>query len=259
VDRLALSFLGGFQARLQSGPRILVRTRKGEALLAYLACHPNESHPRGKLAALLWADAHEGSARHSLRQTLCILRASLPESAAAAICAEADSISLNAKSLVVDVVAFERLTREGTPAALEEAAALYRGDLLAGIPVDEPGFEEWLRVERERLRDHAIDVLVRLIALQRDAGRFELAVQTAHRLLMLEPSEEVIHRTLMRLYARLGRFGAVRRQYEHCVQALRRDLDVDPSDETKQLLAALTRRDSCRTESSTVTRTLTLR
>ncbi len=238
-DRLALTFLGGFQARLQSGPRILVRTKKGQALLAYLACHPNESHPRGKLAALLWAEADDGSARHSLRQTLCVLRAALPDSAAAALRAEPDSVSLDAGSLVVDVVAFGRLAGEGTPAALEAAGALYRGDLLAGISVDEPGFEDWLRGERERLRELAIDVLVRLTALQRDAGRFELAVQTAHRLLMLEPSEEVIHRTLMRLYASLGRLGAVRRQYEQCVEALRRELDVGPSAETAELLRQL--------------------
>jgi len=29
------------------------------------------------------------------------------------------------------------------------------------------------------------------------------------------------------------------RQYEQCVAALRRELDIDPSDETKQLLLAL--------------------
>lgn len=258
-DRLVLSCLGDFQARVQSGNKVPIRTKKGQALLAYLACHPAESHARGKLATLLWANVDDNSARHSLRQTLCVLRASLPESAAAAIRAETDSISLNAESLVVDVVAFERLAREGTVAALEEAAALYRDDLLAGTSVDEPGFEDWLRVERERLRDLAVNALARLIALHRDAGRCELAVQTSHRLLMLEPSEEVIHRTLMRLYASLGHFGAVRRQYEHCVQALRRELDVGPSDETKQLLVALTRRDSWRTEPSTVTRALTLR
>lgn len=237
--RLVLSFLGGFQARLESGPKVLVRTKKGQALLAFLACHPDESHPRGKLATLLWTDADDSSARHSLRQTLCTLRAALPGPASEAVRTEADSIALDAESLVVDVLTFKRLAHTGTEAALEEAAAMYRGDLLVGITVDEPGFEDWLRLERERLRDLAVDVLVRLIALQRGAGQFEHAVQTSHRLLMLEPSEEIIHRTLMRLYASLGRLGAVRRQYERCVEALRRELDVGPSAETEQLLRQL--------------------
>src|SRR5262249_41780931 len=132
VDRLVVALLGGFQARLESGHKVPVRARKGQALLAYLACRPDESHPRGKLATLLWADTDDSSARHNLRQTLCMLRAALAGSGSEAIRPDTDSIALDAESLIVDVVEFERLAREQTPAALEEAAALYRGDLLAG-------------------------------------------------------------------------------------------------------------------------------
>src|SRR5262249_43868494 len=165
MGRLVVALLGGFQARLESGQKVPVRTRKGQALLAYLACRPDESHPRGKLATLLWPDTDDSSARHNLRQ-ICMLRAALARSRSQGIRPDTDSLALNAESLVVDVVEFERLACEETPAALEEAATLYRGDLLAGIAVDEPGFEEWLRGERERLQDLAVDVLVRLIASQ---------------------------------------------------------------------------------------------
>src|SRR5262245_22728150 len=106
-DRLVLTLLGGFQARLEPGHKVPVRTKKGQALLAYLACRPGESHPRGKLAALLWADTDDSSARHNLRQTLCTLRAALAASGSEAIHSETDCIALDAERLAVDVVTFE--------------------------------------------------------------------------------------------------------------------------------------------------------
>jgi DNA-binding SARP family transcriptional activator len=242
MDLLILSFLGDFQARLSNGQDVPVSAEKGRALLAYLACHPNESHSRGKLAALLWPNSKDSDARHSLRQTLCVVRAALTESAPNALRADSDNIALEAGRLFVDVVAFEELVTKGTARALEDAGDLYRGDLLTGISIDEPGFEDWLRGERERFRGLAIDALAKLVALQREAGLIEQAIQSGHRLLKFDASEEVVHRTLMRLYASLGRFGAVRRQFRTCVEALRRELDVDPSSETTRLLHDLTSR-----------------
>ena len=51
--RLSLTLLGDFQARLGPGAPLRLRTRKTQALLAYLASPPGQSHSRDKLAALL--------------------------------------------------------------------------------------------------------------------------------------------------------------------------------------------------------------
>ena len=72
--------------------------------------------------------------------------------------------------------------------------ALYQGDLLEGFRLTEEPFEDWLRVERARLRERAVDVLTRLLALQSTAGETERAVQTAARLLALDPVQESVHR-----------------------------------------------------------------
>ena len=45
----------------------------------------------------------------------------------------------------------------------------------------------------------------------------------------------------MRLYVDLGRRGAALRQYQHCVTVLRRDLGVEPEEETKQLYQQILR------------------
>ena len=140
------------------------------------------------------------------------------------------------------MVTFERRIAEGTPQALEQAAELYRGDLLLGFTLNEPLFEEWLVAERERLREMALEALARLLAHQSKAAGTERAIQTAVRLLGLDPLQEAVHRTLMRLYARQGRRGAALKQYQVCVGVLRRELGTEPEAETRQLYQELLRR-----------------
>jgi DNA-binding SARP family transcriptional activator len=74
MRRVHLSLLGGFEARLEPGPTLTMRTRKNEALLAYLALHPGRIHRRESLAAMLWGGASEEQARGSLRHALYELR-----------------------------------------------------------------------------------------------------------------------------------------------------------------------------------------
>jgi tetratricopeptide (TPR) repeat protein len=60
-------------------------------------------------------------------------------------------------------------------------------------------------------------------------------VQTAVRLLTLDPLQEAVHRTLMRLYAELGRRATALRQYQQCVAVLGRELGIEPEPATKAL------------------------
>jgi DNA-binding SARP family transcriptional activator len=83
------------------------------------------------------------------------------------------------------------------------------GDLLPGFTVNEPLFEEWLVAERERLRELALDALARgLLARQTNTSGTERAIQTAVRLVGLDPLQDAVHRPLLRLYVRQGRRGA---------------------------------------------------
>jgi DNA-binding SARP family transcriptional activator len=236
---LRIALLGTFEARPDSGPAVVFPRRKAEAVLAYLALRPGQAHARDKLAALLWGDASDERARHSLRQALVTLRQALPRETAASLVEEGDTVRVDPETVEVDVALLERLTAEGTPEALERAAALYRGDLLEGISLQEPPFEDWLRAERERLRELALEALAKLLAHQTRTSATERAVQTAVRLLGLDPTQEAVHRTLMRLYDRLGRRGAALRQYEVCVRVLEQELGAEPEVETRQLYREL--------------------
>ena len=231
---MRITLFGGCEARTTSGAVVTPRRKKAQALLAYLALRPGQAHARDKLAALLWGETADEQARASLRQTLFVLRTSLPRAAPAVMVLDGDRVAVNPAAVEVDVASFERRVAEGTPGALQQAVALYKGDLLEGFVVDAAPFEEWLTSERERLREAAVEALGKLLALQMKAGAVEPAIQTAVRLLALDPLQEVVHRVVMQLYARQGRVGAALHQYQVCVQLLQRELGVEPEAETKQ-------------------------
>jgi DNA-binding SARP family transcriptional activator len=158
MGRLNLALLGGFQGRLGAAAPLRLPTRKTKALLAFLALPPGRSHPREKLASLLWGGMREPQARRGLRQSLFTLRKAVGVPPGALLI-DGETVALNPSAVDVDVAEFERQVAEGTPAALDRAAALYRGEFLEGLALQEAPFEEWLLAERERLRELALDVL----------------------------------------------------------------------------------------------------
>jgi DNA-binding SARP family transcriptional activator len=234
MGRLTLSLLGGFQARLDGGPPLVVPA-KAQALLAYLGARPGQAHPRDKLAALLWGGTGQEQARSNLRHTLFTIRQAMRGVSPGLLVTEAQGVALEPAAADVDVLSLEKLVAEGTEEAFERAAALYQGELLEGLNVDEPPFEEWLLAERERLRELALEALARLLAHQAKSQATERAIQTALRLLALDPLQESAHRTLMRLYARQGRRSAALKQYQVCVGVLQRELGAEPEPETRRL------------------------
>jgi tetratricopeptide (TPR) repeat protein len=86
-----------------------------------------------------------------------------------------------------------------------------------------------------------LEGLAKLLAHQRTAGSTNAAIQTGLKLLALDPLQEPVHRTLMRLYAGAGRRGAALRQYQQCVGVLQRELGVEPEAETQQLYQEILR------------------
>ncbi len=231
---LELVTLGGCAARWSDGAPVDLGTRKSKALLVYLAMARGQPQLRGKLAALLWGRSAEEQARASLRQTLSGLRKSLAEGGGL-LHADAESVWLDSSAVEIDAIRFERLLETGLQAALEDAARLYQGDFLAGFSVHEEDFEDWLMSEREQLRSRAREVLGQLLDYYEQSGGGERSLQLARQLLSLDPLQESVHRTLMRLYWQQGQRNAALRQFEICARLLRQELGVEPEPVTRQL------------------------
>src|SRR5262245_38625163 len=230
---VAVKVLGGFEAQTGAGRALILPTKKSQALFAYLALHPDRPCSRETLTALLWGDTPDLQARQSLRQAVYHIRRALGEDRLDIVGGE--TVTLPAAALDVDALNFERRVRLATPEALDAALGLYRGDLLEGLAIKEASFDEWLLVERERLRELALEALARVLGSSMKAGDNERAIQSALRLLALDPLQEAAHRALMRLYVREGRRAAALRQYQTCVGILRKELGAEPEPETQQL------------------------
>jgi DNA-binding SARP family transcriptional activator len=241
MAHIHLELLGGFSARHDGGAACRVPTRKAEALLAYLAVPAGRFHSRGKLAALLWGETSEAQARQSFRQALATLRRALGSGEPPALLTRGDTVALNPAAVAVDIAALEAALADASPGALAQATTLYKGDFLDGHRVDEAAFEEWRVTERERLRELALAGLTKLLRQLLDAGGHEAAISTAQRILAIDPLQEKVHRTLMRLLARRGRRAAALQQYQVCVGWLERELGAEPGEETRALYREILR------------------
>jgi len=232
-SRLNLRLLGRFEVRLGSGPPLAFATRKSQALLACLALRPGQPQTRERLAALLWGESDQARARQNLRQALTELRKTLKDNSGLLI--GRDAVALEEGQFDCDVTTFEQLLAQGTPDALEQAIALYEGELLDGFSLTDAAYEEWLHAERSRLRTQAVRGLASLLARQIDTRQDEKAVRTATQLVELEPFHEPAHRALMRLHHRQGRRAIALRQYQLCVRVLQRELGTEPEESTRLL------------------------
>ncbi|MES0134337.1 alpha/beta fold hydrolase [Mesorhizobium sp. RSR565B] len=233
-----LHLLGGFDFA-GVGATVPAISRKARAMVAYLALQSGHSQSREKLATLLWGINSEAQARMSLRQAVSSVRKAMQTCGGGRFLTDGNSVALHLDGLDFDVARFEALVASPAPEDLELALNVYRGDLLDGFGLKEEPFEDWLRIERERLRALAVVALDRLVAHYAATNDPAACVRAAARLLAMDPLREDVHRALMRAYAAQGRTNLALKQYEHCRTALLRDLKLQPEPETRQLFETL--------------------
>jgi TolB-like protein/Tfp pilus assembly protein PilF len=233
---LEICLLGIFQLR-KAGRVVDLPGRRERALLAYLAMPAGEPRSREKLAGMLWSERGEKQARDSLKQAVLKLRKALDGDGV--LLSEREFVTLDRAAVSVDVAEFERLIAEGTPEAIAKAMALYRGDLLDGLEARDPAFEEWLLVERQRLRDLARRALAALLSRHMADGARDQAAAVARQLVLLDPLREDAHRALMRIYAGQGQAALALKQYQTCRDRLQSELGVRPEPETERLYQSI--------------------
>jgi DNA-binding SARP family transcriptional activator/energy-coupling factor transporter ATP-binding protein EcfA2 len=239
VITLDLTLFGGFAARAAEST-LTFPTRKAQALLSYLALAQGRAFERAQLCTLLWGEAGPEQAQSSLRQTLFTMRKVLPEPAKQALICSGRSVALDPTHVRSDVSELQAILARPERAALQRVAALYRGPLLDSLALDEPAFDEWLRVEQSRLAELATGALAQLAELEAQAGSLDAALQTRLSLSRLAPWDEDNHRELMLLYARQGKRSLALAQYKACVEILQRELGVSPELATQRLYRELT-------------------
>jgi predicted ATPase/DNA-binding SARP family transcriptional activator len=231
----SIYLLGAFQVQHNGSTVTRFRGDKVRALLAYLALEADRPHQRSALAGLLWPEQPEEQALRNLSQALVRLRQALGGSEDPLLVTRS-TVQWRAEAAAVDVLDFVRLACSSDPGELEQAAALYRGELLAGFGLpDCEAFEDWLLLSRERLGYQALTVLQQLGEAALARGEPIEAIEAARRQLALDPWREAAYRQLMRALTLSGDRAAALAAYARCQKVLRDELDVVPDDETRLL------------------------
>jgi len=202
--------LGDFRLTYRDRP-VDIRAPRMQALLAYLALHPDEDVPRQRLAFLFWPDTTERQARTNLRQLLHRLRQVFPpiedflDLEHTLTWRENGRINVDARAFEANLDAAAVAGREGDAdreeTALERAASLYHDDLLPDC------YDAWIEPEREHLRRRFVLALKRLTRLLEEQGEYARAMPHGERLLALDEFDESTYRLLMRLRALNGDQG----------------------------------------------------
>lgn len=234
-----LNLLGQFELRdCASGGRLAVTARKSRALLAYLAIAPGGVANRAVLAALLWGDVTEEQARQSLRQALSSLRR-VQVNGIGLLQSDDETVRLDAELVEIDCVDLLQLVDHADIDHLTRACLSYRGSFGLGLEIEEAGFDDWVRVERQRFADRAVVLHDRLIKLLGDAGRHQEALLHANALLAINPIREETHRTIIALEAQVSGRAAAMQRFEAFRILLRDELAVRPEAATIKLIDQL--------------------
>jgi len=217
---LQIHVLGGFAVARRGTPLPLPRSKKTRALLAYLAVTARP-HSRDRLCAMFWPVPDDP--RAALRWSLTRLRQLVDERDCRRIIADRESVGIDLAGVDVDLFSLRGIARNGLDGvdidALRAAVAALEGDFLEGLELpDCLEFQSWCTGEREAARALRARLLATLI------GRLEhvpdQALPHARALSLLEPADEAVHATLVRLLRASGRAREAEEEFQRAQSRL---------------------------------------
>jgi len=190
---------------------------------------------RDAIGLVFWPDLSTKKMRNSFHTTLHRVRRAV---GAEAVVVEGGQYHLGDVDYWFDVEEFETLIERARLLPPQDwqaedlrrrAVALYRGDFL-------PEAERvWCAPKRESLREMYFRTLIEIGQRHETRKEFEKAIGWYRRALEMDELDEDVHRRIMHCYSEAGRRSDVLAQYRRCRDILRRELDIEPSAETRRL------------------------
>ena len=233
---LRLRTLGAVYLALADGAPLggAASQKRALALLSALAASGDSGLSRDRLVALLWPEASEERARHSLTQLLYAARRAV--SVDDLFLAESD-IRLNPASITSDVGELDEAIARGD---LEGAVELFQGPFLDGFYLSGSApFEQWVEAHRARITERVADALEQLGNAAEAAGEPRRVVEWRRRLAAMRPLDAHAAVLLMNALAAAGdRAGALQHAALHATM-LREELGLDPDPVVEELAEKL--------------------
>jgi DNA-binding SARP family transcriptional activator len=226
---LRLRLLRSFE--LRSSERVVRLPLTAQRLVAFLALHGRPLH-RLHVAGSLWMDGSDERTCACLRTALWRVGSLEP-------------------TLIVRTSTHLALG-DGVAVDVHATATRASGILHGEIPADDPllelsqagellpdWYDDWVLIERERVRQLIICALERLSADARRAGRLAEATEAGLAAVTQEPLRESAHRLVVEAHLAHGNASEAIRHYRMFGELLRERLDLEPSPMMQGLVAGL--------------------
>ena len=225
--RMRVRLLEGFDLSIDGESREVPLS--AARLVAFLALRSRPA-VRSHVAGVLWGDRSEDRAAACLRSAIW-------------------RVNAGRTPRVVDAGRSRIALWGNTSVDARDAAAAAHSQLMRGAPVAPevlsgellPGwYDDWVIVERERLRQLCLEGLEQMAQSLLESGRAPLAIEAALAVVAAEPLRESAHRVLVDAHVSVGNRAEALRQFQKCRVLLESELGLRPSE---ALLAAAARAD----------------
>lgn len=225
-----LHLLGSFCLTL--GPDPLALPTGLQRVLAVLTLRGRMS--RSRLAGLLWPDASRTQAHTNARHALW--RLVQTSRGAPLVTTNGYDVALHplvTSDVGVLVEEAHRLGRAERVPPREWLVDLLRAEAVELLPDWD---DEWLRIDRERLRQLRLHMLEDWAHQLTESGEYGLALEVALAALQSDVLRESAHRAVIRVHRAEGNVHEARRAFATCRAVLAAELGVAPSALTERLV-----------------------
>lgn len=204
-----------------------------QRVIAFLALH-DRGLRRSYVAAMLWLDSSEDRALANLRSSLWRLHQQ------PCPLVETTNRELRlAEEVTVDVRAAAASARR-LLADAEECERVDLGELSRVTNLLPDWYDDWVLIERERLRQLGLHALERLCERLTEASRFGPALDAALAAVAGEPLRESAHRALIKVHFAEGNAAEAIRHYRLYRRLVHDQLGLAPSPLMEELVQGLT-------------------
>ena len=242
---LSVHLFGKFKASLNERDIRRWPRGKGLKILKFLLLHRSTPIPRERLMETFWPDTDTHAARNNLNVALYHLRQDLSRYHKSFLFVHHRDgyYQLNTElSTWVDVEAFDHHLRTAQQhdaryesaraiTAYRDAEALYQGDCL-----EDDLHENWAALISQAYRLKYLGVLEYLGARTLENGDYQECATLWHKAVALDSCNEQAHQRIMYCYLQMGQRQMAMRQYQICEENLRKELGLEPTQLTRQLL-----------------------
>lgn len=230
---LKIFLLGTFEIEYERR-NIQIPGRPAQSLFAFLVLNAGIFHRRERLAALLWADSPDHTARENLRHTLWQIRKAFGDFPAAEYW-QTDDLSIKfvgSADVFLDAAILKTAPAQKCAQELIAALSVYRGELLPGF------YEDWVSLEREYL-NHVFDHnMARLLTMLQNEKRWLDVLEWGERWIAFGQRPEPAYRALMLAHKAEGEMSKVAEIYTRCQRDLG-EIGMTPSGQTRELFNTL--------------------